>query len=49
MGKRSNSTGQHVWARGYDMSTVGGEASLIREYIRQQEREEKRLAQMGSW
>jgi putative transposase len=49
MGKRRNYTGQHFWARGYYVSTVGREESIIREYIRKQEVEDKRLDQMGLW
>ena len=49
MGKRRNYTGQHFWARGYYVSTVGREESMIREYIRKQEIEDKRLDQMGLW
>jgi putative transposase len=37
MGKRRNYTGQHFWARGYYVSTVGREERIIREYIRKQE------------
>ena len=48
-GKRRNSTGQLCWARGYYVSTVGREESIIREYIRKQEVEDKRLDQMGVW
>ena len=47
MGKRRNSTGQHVWAHGYDVSTVGREESSIRESSRKQEGEDTRLDQMG--
>jgi putative transposase len=46
MGRRKNSTGHHFWARGYYVSTVGRDAATIREYIRTQEREERRLDQM---
>ena len=35
-------TGFHFWARGYCVSTVGLEEAVIREYIRNQEAEEKR-------
>ena len=49
MGKRRNYTGQHFWARGYYVSTVGREESVIREYIRKQEVEDKRLDQRGLW
>jgi putative transposase len=47
MGKRRNSTGQPCWARGYSVSTVGREASILREYIRTQEVEDNRFDQMG--
>ena len=49
LGRRRNYTGQHFWARGYYVSTVGREESVIREYIRKQEMEDKRLDQMGLW
>ena len=49
MGRRRNYTGQHFWARGYYVSTVGREERIIREYIRKQEVEDKRLDQMGLW
>ena len=34
-GKERNFTGEHLWARGYAVSTVGFE--LVRQYIREQE------------
>jgi putative transposase len=37
-----NFTGFHFWARGYCVSTVGLDEQVIREYIRNQEEEEKR-------
>jgi REP-associated tyrosine transposase len=46
---RRNFVGQHFWARGYFVSTVGRDEQLIREYIRQQEAEDKRLDQMQLW
>lgn len=49
MGRRKNFTGQHFWARGYYVSTVGREEALIRAYIQRQEEEDKRLDQMGLW
>ena len=49
MGRRRNYTGQHVWARGYYVSTVGQEEEVIREYIRTQEAEDRRVDQMGLW
>jgi len=45
-GRRRNFTGQHFWARGYFASTVGRDEKVIREYIRRQEREDRRLDQM---
>ena len=44
-----NFVGQHFWARGYFVSTVGRDEELIREYIRHQEEEDKRLDQMQLW
>jgi len=46
MGRKKNFTGQHFWARGYFVSTVGTDEEMIREYIRQQEQEDRRLDQM---
>ena len=42
-GRPRNFVGQHFWAGGYFVSTVGREERVIREYIRQQEREDRRL------
>jgi putative transposase len=44
--RRRNFVGQHFWARGYFVSTVGRDETVIREYIRNQEREDERLDQM---
>ena len=41
-----NFTGRHFWARGYCVSTVGLEEKMIREYIKNQEKEEVRQDQM---
>jgi putative transposase len=46
---RRNFVGQHFWARGYFVSTVGRDEEVIREYIRHQEDEDKRLDQMNLW
>ncbi len=43
---RRNFTGQHFLARGYCVSTVGLDEQMIREYIKNQEQEEKRQEQM---
>ena len=47
LGKRKNFTGWHFWARGYFVSTVGMDEQTIREYIRVQENEDRRLDQMN--
>ena len=49
MGRRTNYTGHHCWARGYYVSTVGRDEAVIREYIRTQEAEDRRLDQMDLW
>lgn len=46
LGRKQNFTGFHFWARGYCVSTVGLEESVIREYIRNQEAEEKRQEEL---
>lgn len=45
--KRRNFVGQHFWARGYSVSTVGRDETVIREYIWKQEEEDKRLDQLN--
>ena len=47
--RKRNFVGQHFWARGYFVSTVGRDEALIREYNRHQEHEDKRLDQMNLW
>jgi len=47
--KKRNFVGQHFWARGYYVSTVGRDEGVIREYIREQEQEDKRLDQINLW
>jgi len=42
-GHRKNFTGQHFWVRGYFVSTVGRDEATIREYIKQQEQEDRRV------
>jgi putative transposase len=41
-GRQKNFTGQHFWARGYFVSTVGMDEKTIREYIKNQEAEDQR-------
>ena len=45
--RRRNFTGQHFWARGYFVSTVGRDEAVIRGYIRRQEEEDRRLDQLN--
>ncbi len=46
-GERKRSfVGQHLWARGYFVSTVGRNEEQIRAYIRNQEKEDERLEQL---
>ena len=46
VGKRRNFVGQHFWARGYMVSTVGKDEAAVRKYIQEQEKEDQRLDQM---
>ena len=47
MGQKKNFTGQHFWARGYFVSTVGTDEEIIRAYIQRQEQEDRRLDQLS--
>ena len=47
LGRRSNFTGQHFWARGYWVSTVGRDEEVVRNYIKNQESEDRRLEQLN--
>ena len=47
--RRLNFVGQHFWARGYFVSTVGRDEAVVREYIRKQEHEDQRLDQLQLW
>jgi putative transposase len=47
--KKRNFVGQHFWARGYFVSTVGRDQELIREYIKKQEAEDMRMEQLNLW
>ena len=46
-GRRRNLTGQNFWARGYFVSTVGRDEKTVREYIKKQEAEDRRLDQLN--
>lgn len=47
--RKRNFVGQHFWARGFYVSTVGRDERVIREYIQKQEEEDKRLDQLNLW
>jgi putative transposase len=47
--RRRNFVGQSFWARGYVVSTVGRDESMIRQYIQDQEKEDQRLDQLNLW
>lgn len=47
--RKRNFVGQHFLARGYFVSTVGRDETVIRNYIRHQEREDRQLAQLNLW
>jgi putative transposase len=45
--RKRNFTGQHFWARGYFVSTVGKDEEAVRKYIQEQEVEDRRLDQLN--
>ena len=47
--RKRNFVGQHFWARGFWVSTVRRDEAVIREYLRKQEQEDKRLDQLNLW
>jgi putative transposase len=47
--RRRHFVGHSFWARGYFVSTVGRDETTIREYIRHQEAEDRRLDQTDLW
>ena len=47
--RKRNLVGQHFGAGGFWVSTVGRDEGVIREYIRKQEQEDKRLDQLNLW
>ena len=44
-GRKKNFTGQHFWARGYHVSTVGRDEETIRLYIKSHEKEDRKRDQ----
>jgi len=47
VGRKRNFVGQHFWARGYHVSTVGRDEAMIRAYIVHQEEEDRRLERLA--
>ncbi|MBV1879966.1 MAG: IS200/IS605 family transposase [Pseudomonadales bacterium] len=45
-GRQRNFNGEHFWARGYYVSTVGLDEEMVRAYIRNQEREDEHRDQL---
>jgi REP-associated tyrosine transposase len=45
-GRLRNFLGEHFWARGYFVTTVGHDEEAVRQYIRAQEEHERRLEQL---
>jgi putative transposase len=46
MGRRKNFTGHSFWARGYYVSTVDSDEETVRNYIKHQKEEDKRIDQL---
>lgn len=47
--RKRNFVGQNFWARRYFVSAVGRDEETIRQYIRNQESEDRRLDQLKFW
>ncbi len=45
-GRQKNFMGQNFWARGYCVSTTGFDEKTVRDYIKSQEDEDKKLDQL---
>ena len=45
-GRQRNFIGQNFWARGYCVSTIGLDENVVRDYIKRQEDEDKKLDQL---
>jgi putative transposase len=46
LGQKKNYGGMHFWARGYYVSTVGADEEVIRNYIRNQDKEDQKLDEL---
>ena len=47
MGQRKNFIGQNFGVRGYYVTTVGDDEESVRDYIKKQEKEDKRIDQLN--
>ena len=47
LGQRKNFSGMSFWARGYFVTTVGADEETVRVYIREQEKEDRRVEQLS--
>lgn len=47
--RKRNFVGQHFWARGFFVSTVGRDEEAVRDYIKHQEKEDERMDRMLPW
>ena len=47
VGRKKNFSGQSFWSRGYYVCTAGRDEQAIRDYIRNQEKEDRRLDQLN--
>ncbi len=47
--RKRNFVGQHFWAGGFFVITVGRDEDAIRTYIRNHEKEDRRLEQLNLW
>ena len=45
--RKRNFVGEHFWARGYYVSTVGRDEEVVRAYIQNQAKEDERLEQLS--
>ena len=45
-GKTRNFMGENFWARGYFVSTVGRDEEAVRNYIKEQQKEDQRIEQL---
>jgi putative transposase len=44
--KKRNIAGEHFWARGYFVSTIGKDEQMIKDYVRHQQSEDQRIDQL---